>query len=95
VQTVCELAVAVVAVAAAVETAPALFCCTCCGVLETDAGQLSLFPIGLWCRVDDGGDPYRTKSPRLHTPLAVMEKLRSRYSSSAGPSGLGTFPRLG
>jgi hypothetical protein len=25
----------------------------------------------------------------------VMEKLRSRYSSSAGPSGLGTFPRLG
>lgn len=90
VQTVCEEA------AAAAAEATLQFCCRWCGVVETDAGQLSRLPTGWWWRrVDDGGDEYRTKSPRLHTPLAVMEKLRSRYSSSTGPSGRGTFPKLG
>lgn len=69
----------------------------CIGVPDTDAGQLSLLPTGWWrwCLVDDGGDAYRTKSPKLQTLLEVIEKLRSRYSSSTGPSGLGTLPELG
>jgi len=89
VQTVCEVA------AAAVAAEEPLAFGWCDGVPETDAGQLSRFPTGWWCRVDDGGEAYRTKSPRLQTPLAVIEKLRRRYSSSTGPSGLGTFPKLG
>lgn len=89
VQTVCGVAEVI-----ADEAAVALAYCWCNGVLETEAGQLSRFPTFWWCRVDDCGEAYRTKSPKLHTPLAVIEKLRRRYSSRTGPSGLGTFPKL-